>query len=70
MGRDIFAPILGEIDGSSEPLLFGAYVDFAAKVVEFYDPHLGIDGAMGRREGYICDSVTVACVDGSGLYAA
>ena len=70
MGRDIFAPILGEVDGSSGPRLFGLYVDFSAKVVEFYGPHLGSEVSKERRECYICDRAAVSCVEGSGLYAA
>ena len=59
-GGNCFAPILGEYPGAAEPALFGVYIDYVRKVVEFYDPYPSSEKAKTSREAYLCDSVVIS----------
>ena len=59
LGRNIFAPILGDVSTSAKPSLFGVYLGYEANRIEFCDPYHAPDQSAGDRERYICDSVAV-----------
>ena len=65
-GGSCFAPILGEYPGKADPALFGVFVDYGRKAIEFYDPYPSSDRATLAREAYVCDSATTSAATGGG----
>ena len=59
-GRNCIAPILGEYPGRASPALFGVYIGYGRRAVEFYDSYPSIEHAMKAREYYICDSAAIS----------
>ena len=65
-GANCFAPILAEYPGSADPALFGVFVDYDKKAVEFYDSYHESIRVRKAREAYACDSAELEEVDGGG----
>ena len=65
-GANFFAPILGGYPGSADPALFGVFIDYDKKVVEFYDPYPESIRVRKAREAYVCDIAELAEVDDGG----
>ena len=65
-GENCFAPVLGEYPGKADPALFGVFVDYGRKAIEFYDPYPSSDRATLAREAYVCDSAAISVATGGG----
>ena len=66
-GGNCFSPILGEYPGREAPALFGVYIDYGRRAVEFCDTYPSSEQAKKSREDYICDCVAISKIAAEGI---